>query len=148
LSWSTDILNYYKWVGNTHFFHGFRLITRQILMICEWEAQIILTRSISYDNLRVLIMVMVYWYFKTKSMVWIHPFFWWHWVNCNSNINDWWMGGPLYLKVGSYDGGFRTFLVSIFVPGYGPFYGTKFHRFFYFLQWLYRVELSPYVIFT
>jgi hypothetical protein len=44
-------------------------------MICEWEAQILLTWSISYDNLHVLIMVMVYWYFKTKSMVWIHPFF-------------------------------------------------------------------------
>jgi hypothetical protein len=44
-------------------------------MICEWEAQIILTISIIYDNSGVLIMGMVYWYFKTKSMGWKHPFF-------------------------------------------------------------------------
>jgi hypothetical protein len=29
-------------------------------MICEWEAQNILTRSISYDIFGILIMVMVY----------------------------------------------------------------------------------------
>jgi len=33
-------------------------------MTHEWEAQNILTRSISYDILGVLIMDMVYWYFK------------------------------------------------------------------------------------
>jgi hypothetical protein len=33
-------------------------------MINEGEAQNILTRSISYDILGVLIMDMVYWYFK------------------------------------------------------------------------------------
>jgi hypothetical protein len=37
-------------------------------MTYEWEAQNILTRSISYDILGVLIMDMVYWYDKTKSM--------------------------------------------------------------------------------
>jgi hypothetical protein len=59
-SWSTDILKQNPWVGNTHFLHGFGLITHQILMIYEWEAQNILTRSISYDILGVLIMDMVY----------------------------------------------------------------------------------------
>jgi hypothetical protein len=59
-TWYTDILNYYKWVGNTHFLHGFGLITHQILMIYKWDAQNILTRSISYDILGVLIMDMVY----------------------------------------------------------------------------------------
>ncbi len=34
---------------------GFGLITHQIFMINEWEAKNILTRSISYDILRVLI---------------------------------------------------------------------------------------------
>jgi hypothetical protein len=33
-------------------------------MIKEWEAQNILTKSIRYDILGVLIMDMVYWYFK------------------------------------------------------------------------------------
>ena len=59
-TWYTDILNYYKWVGNTHYFHGFGLITPPILMMYEWEDQNILTRSISYDILGVLIMDMVY----------------------------------------------------------------------------------------
>ena len=43
-------------------------------MIYEWEAQNILTRSISYDILRILIMDMVYWYYKTKSMGGKHLF--------------------------------------------------------------------------
>ena len=59
-TWSTDILKYYKWVGTTHFFHGFGLITHQILMICEWEAQNILTSSINNDIMGVLIMDIVY----------------------------------------------------------------------------------------
>ena len=59
-TWSTNILNYYKWVGKTHFLHGFGLITHPILMMSKWEAQNILTRSISYDILGVLIMDMVY----------------------------------------------------------------------------------------
>jgi hypothetical protein len=33
-------------------------------MISKWEAQNILIRSITYDILGVLIMGMVYWYFK------------------------------------------------------------------------------------
>jgi hypothetical protein len=54
-----------KSMGGKHpILHGFRLINHQILMIYEWEAQNILTRSISCDILCVLIMVMVYWYFK------------------------------------------------------------------------------------
>jgi len=57
-------------------------------MVGEWDAQNILTRSISYDILGVLIMDMVYWYNKTKSMGWNHPFFTWFWVNYPSNIND------------------------------------------------------------
>jgi hypothetical protein len=32
----------------------------------KWEAQNILTRSISYDIMGVLIMDMVYWYFKVQ----------------------------------------------------------------------------------
>ena len=48
------------WVGNTHFLHGFGLITHPILMMSKWEAQNILTRSISYDIMGVLIMDMVY----------------------------------------------------------------------------------------
>jgi len=63
MAYSTDFLNYYKWVGNTHYFHGFGLITHQILMINEWEAKNILTRSISYDILRVLIKDTFYWYY-------------------------------------------------------------------------------------
>ena len=59
-TWPTDILNYYEWVGNTQYFHGLGLITHPILMINEWEAQNILTRSISYIILGVLIMVMDY----------------------------------------------------------------------------------------
>jgi hypothetical protein len=47
-------------IDNTHFLHGFGLITHQILLIYEWEAQNILTRSISYDILGLLIMDMVY----------------------------------------------------------------------------------------
>jgi hypothetical protein len=43
------------WVGNTHFLHGFWLSTHQIIMIYKWDAQNILTRSISYDILGVAI---------------------------------------------------------------------------------------------
>jgi hypothetical protein len=57
-------------------------------MIYKWDAQNILARSISYDILGVLIMDMVYWYDKTKSMGWKNPFFTWFWVNYPSNIND------------------------------------------------------------
>jgi hypothetical protein len=63
-TWCTDIIKQNPWVGNNHFLHGFRLINHQILMIYEWEAQNILTRSINCDILGVLIMLMVYWYFK------------------------------------------------------------------------------------
>jgi hypothetical protein len=59
-TWSTDILNYYKRVGKTHFLHGSGLITHPILMMSKWKAQNILTRSITYDILGVLIMDMVY----------------------------------------------------------------------------------------
>jgi hypothetical protein len=55
--------NYYKWVGNTHYFHGFGLITHPILMINEWEAKNNLTRSIGYDILRVIIKDTLYWYY-------------------------------------------------------------------------------------
>jgi hypothetical protein len=37
-------------------------------MTYEWEAQNILTSSINNDIMGVLIMDMVYWYDKTKSM--------------------------------------------------------------------------------
>ena len=57
---STDMITHHPWVGNTHFLHGFGLITHQILMIYKWDAQNILTRSISCDILGVLIMDMVY----------------------------------------------------------------------------------------
>jgi hypothetical protein len=46
------------------FLHGFGSITHPILMKYKWKIQKILTRSISYDILGVLIMDMVYWYFK------------------------------------------------------------------------------------
>ena len=59
-TWYTDTIKRNPWVGKTHFLHGFRFITHQILMIYEWEAQNILTRSISYEILGVLIMDMVY----------------------------------------------------------------------------------------
>ena len=59
-TWSTDILKQNPWVGNTHFLHGFGLRTHQILFIYEWGTQNILTRSISYDILGILIMDMVY----------------------------------------------------------------------------------------
>jgi hypothetical protein len=58
--WSTDFFNFHEWEGNTHYFHGFGLITHQILMIYEWEALNILSRSITYDLLGVLTMDMVY----------------------------------------------------------------------------------------
>jgi hypothetical protein len=54
------MIKHHPWVGNTHFLHGFGLITYQILMIYKWDAQNILTRSISCDILGVLIMDMVY----------------------------------------------------------------------------------------
>jgi hypothetical protein len=63
-SWSTDILKQNTWYGYTHFFDGIGLITNEILMIDEWEAHYILTWSISYDIFGILIMAMVYWYFK------------------------------------------------------------------------------------
>ncbi len=49
-----------KWVGKTHFLHEFGLINHPILMMSKWEAQNILTISITYDILGVLIMDMVY----------------------------------------------------------------------------------------
>ena len=43
------------WVGNSQFLHVFWLSTHQIQMIYKWDAQNILTRSISYDILGVAI---------------------------------------------------------------------------------------------
>jgi hypothetical protein len=62
--------------------------SHQIEMVGEWNAQNILTRSIRYDILGVLIMDTVYWYDNTSSMGWKNPFFPWFWVNYPSNIND------------------------------------------------------------
>ena len=46
------------------FLHGFGIITHPILMMSKWKAQNILTRSITYDILGVLIMDWVNWYFN------------------------------------------------------------------------------------
>jgi len=54
------MIKHHPWVGKTHFLHGFGLITHPILIIYKWEAQNILTRSLSYDILGVTIMDMVY----------------------------------------------------------------------------------------
>jgi hypothetical protein len=59
-TWYTDTIKRNPWVGKTHFLHGFGLITHPILMMSKWKAQNILTRSISYDILGVLIMDMIY----------------------------------------------------------------------------------------
>jgi endo-1,4-beta-mannosidase len=67
-------------------------------MRSKWEAQNILTRSITYDILGVLIMDMVNWYNKTKSMGWKNQFFTWFGVNYPSNINDDEMEGRKYLN--------------------------------------------------
>jgi len=44
-------------------------------MVGEWDAQNILTRSISYDIWGVLIMDRVYWYDKTSSVGWKNTLF-------------------------------------------------------------------------
>ncbi len=66
-------------------------------MVGEWDAQNILTRSISYDIWGVLIMDRVYWYDKTLSVGWKNPFFtWfcclreWTWKASWGSIMVWW----------------------------------------------------------
>jgi len=49
---------------HTFFLHGLGFITHQTLTVDEWKAQNILTSSISYDILGVLIMDWVHWYFN------------------------------------------------------------------------------------
>ena len=57
-------------------------------MVGEWDAQNILTRSISYDILGVRIMDMVYWYFKLLQVMRLIAQLLWHIQQYNNSLSE------------------------------------------------------------